>query len=66
MRDPDAGEEKRAEELRNEYREQREAFTYLLEQLLDPTQSQTLSAALLEHEAREEIFVKALAEGERE
>ena len=38
----DAGGEERAEELRNEHREQREVLTYLLERLLDPTQPQIL------------------------
>ena len=38
LRDADAGGEERAEELRNEHREQREVLTYLLERLLDPTQ----------------------------
>ena len=42
LRDADAGGEQRAEELRNEHREQREVLTYLLERLLDPTQPQIL------------------------
>ncbi len=42
LRDADAWGEERAEELRNEHREQREVLTYLLERLLDPNQSQIL------------------------
>ena len=42
LRDADAWGEERAEELRNEHREQREVLTYLLERLLDPTQPQIL------------------------
>ncbi len=43
LRDADAWGEERAEELRNEHREQREVLTYLLDRLLDRTQPQILT-----------------------
>jgi hypothetical protein len=42
LRDADAWGEERADELRNEHREQREVLGYLLERLIDPTQPQIL------------------------
>ena len=42
LRDVDAWGEERADELKIEHQEQREVLTYLLERLLDPSQSQIL------------------------